>query len=148
MMTEADASRLKWCIIEAVSEFFESHNSEAAADLIESFTRQYDALLQQNDTDDIDEISKFHHLIQEFKPAISSVVQPGEDFDRLLGLVSPILNSAISKAEHKKMKSSLRAQESTRPLTGLKSPLYPLYDSSKNLELMSVGIDIGSSTTH
>ncbi|MHA1929408.1 MAG: ethanolamine ammonia-lyase reactivating factor EutA, partial [Candidatus Thorarchaeota archaeon] len=38
--------------------------------------------------------------------------------------------------------------ESTRPLTGLKSPLYPLYDSSKNLELMSVGIDIGSSTTH
>ncbi|MHA1480846.1 MAG: ethanolamine ammonia-lyase reactivating factor EutA, partial [Candidatus Thorarchaeota archaeon] len=148
MMANSDPNRLKWRIIDVVSEFLKEHKSEHAADLIELFIRQYDTLLQQHETEEITENSRLHHLIKEFKPAISSVIQPGEIFDRLLGLVSPILNEALSNAELHNMKLSLKKQETPKSHSEPKGRVYPQYDSSENLSLLSVGIDIGSSTSH
>ena len=147
-MTEADANRLKWRITEIVQQFFEEHFSENASNLEEQFTRLYDSLLQQYESEYPSEISRIHHLIREFKPALSSVLQPGESFDRLLGEVSPVLNAALSGAEHSKIQSSLRMQDSAKLQSEPKRRLYPTYDSAENLKLLSVGIDIGSSTSH
>jgi len=148
MMANADPNRLKWRIIDVVSEFINEHYSEQAADLIELFIHQYDTLLQPHEVEEITEISRLHNLITEFKPALNSVFQPGELFDRMLGLVSPILNEALSSAEYHKMKLSLKKQESPKSLSEPKGRVYPQYDSSENLNLLSVGIDIGSSTSH
>ncbi|MHA2213511.1 MAG: ethanolamine ammonia-lyase reactivating factor EutA, partial [Candidatus Thorarchaeota archaeon] len=98
--------------------------------------------------DDPSGMSSLHLLIKEFKPALSAVLKPGEQFDRLMMLVSPILNAALSKAEHQKIESSLKKQESTKPRSDPKGRVYPSYDSSESMEMLSVGIDIGSSTSH
>jgi ethanolamine utilization protein EutA len=147
-MSEVDSNRLKLRIIIIVSEYFHEHFGEDAADFEEKFTRAYDSVLQEHDTADTSEISKLHLLIKEFKPTLSSILQSGEHFDRLMGLVSPILNDALSKAEQQKIQSSIETQESARTSSEPKTRVFRMYDKSENIELLSMGIDIGSSTSH
>ncbi|MFX0108143.1 MAG: ethanolamine ammonia-lyase reactivating factor EutA [Candidatus Hodarchaeota archaeon] len=143
-----DANRLKWQIIEAVSDFFQEHLCAEAEDLEAKFTQQYESLLKQHESKNISDTIDIHHLIKEFKPALSLVLEPGAAFDRLVAIVSPILNAALSSAENQKLKASLKSQESSRPRSAPKGVIVPKYDCSENLELLSVGIDIGSSTSH
>ena len=147
-MAEVDVNRLKWKILEIVQKFFEKHFSENAPDLEKRFTRQYDSLLRQYESENPSERSRVHHLIKEFKPALSSVIEPGENFDRLLGEVSPVLNAALSRAEQSNIQASIRTQESSKPHSIPKDRVYASYDQPENLNLVSVGIDIGSSTSH
>ncbi|MFW9967592.1 MAG: ethanolamine ammonia-lyase reactivating factor EutA [Candidatus Thorarchaeota archaeon] len=144
----ADANRLKWRIIETVSEFLKEYHSEEAEELEERFTQQYESLMQQHESESTSDISSLHLLIKEFKPALSTILESGPSFDRMVGLVSPILNAALSSAEHEKFKASLKTLESTKSRSDPRSRVYPLYDSSESLNLLSVGIDIGSSTSH
>lgn len=143
-----DANRLKWQVIETVSEFLKEHNSEEAEILEKRFTQEYDSLLQQHGSEDSSDILGIHLLIKEFKLALSTILEPGASFDRLVGLVSPLLNAALSTAEHQKLRASLKAQGPAKPRPAPKGIVVPKYDSSENLELLSVGIDIGSSTSH
>ena len=145
-MVEIDANRLKWQLIEVVQQFFEKHNSEDASSLTAQFTSQFESLMQQHESED--EISIVHHLIKEFKPALGSVLHPGEGFDRLIGEVSPVLNAALSRAEQGKIQSEIQLQESSKSRSAPKSRVYAAYDQPQNLNLVSVGIDIGSSTSH
>ena len=147
-MSEVEANRLKWRVIEIVRDFFKECFHETATSLEEQFASQYDSLLQQHENENITEITRIHRLIKEFKPALSLVMEPGESFDRLVGMVSPVLNAALSKAEQWKIKSSLRTLPSQRTRSQPKTRVYPLYDNPENLKLLSVGIDIGSSTSH
>ena len=147
-MTEADANRLKWQIIDAVKQFFEEHDSENASNLEEVFTRKYELLLEHHETEGITEIPKIHHLIEEFKPALQSVLQPGEKFEILMGIVSPILNSALSRAEEQKMMLTQKAQKSSKSKTEYGKPIISVSSNADNLKVLSVGIDIGSSTSH
>jgi ethanolamine utilization protein EutA len=142
------ANRLKWQIIEAVSDFLQEQHSAEAEDLEKKFTQQYDSLLKQHESESTSDIVGIHHLIKEFKPALSLILEPGAAFDRLVAIVSPILNAALSSAEHQKLMASLKSQESAKSRSAPKGVIVPKYDSSKNLELLSVGIDIGSSTSH
>ncbi len=143
-----DANRLKWQIVETVSDFFIAHFGGEAEGLKEIFIEQYDSLLQQHGSETSSDISGIHLLIKEFKPALSTILEPGASFDRLVGLVSPILNAALSSAEQQKIQASLKAQESAKPQSAPKGVVIPKYDSSESLKLLSVGIDIGSSTSH
>jgi len=147
-MAQVDDNRLKWRIIEIVHQFLEEHFSEDAENLEEQFVRQYDSLLQLNEDEGVSELKRLHNLIKEFKPALSAVLQPGERFDRLVGLVSPILNAAISRAEHRQMEASLKNHESSESHLVPQIRIIPLHDKSASLKLLSVGIDIGSSTSH
>jgi ethanolamine utilization protein EutA len=147
-MVEVDVNRLKWQIIEIVSMFFREQQSEDAAGLEESFTRQFDLLLQQYETKNLTEASILHNLIKEFKPALRSVLSPGQGFDSLLAMVTPILNAALSSAEKQEMNVELEELEATRFRAEPKIRTYPLYESPENFKMLSVGIDIGSSTSH
>ncbi len=137
-----DARRLKWRIIETVSQYFEEHFGEDASSLEEQFTLHYDSLILKYEHEDI------QSLIKEFKPALSAVIQPGADFDRLVGLVSPVLNKALSGYEQQKIQTTLKEQESKKTRSAPRGQVIPVNDQADNLKLLSVGIDIGSSTSH
>jgi ethanolamine utilization protein EutA len=147
-MTEIDISRLKWRIIETVSDFFKENLGEKASYFEERFVRQYELLLEQHVAEDTVEISKLQNLIKEFKPALSSVLQTGKDFDRLMWKVSPILNAALSGAEKQRIESETTTRRISDNLKEPKTRVYLKYDSPANLNLLSVGIDVGSSTSH
>ena len=99
-MVSLEPNRLKWNIIETVSDYFREHFNEEADSLEEKFTQELDTLLSKYDVDSIE----FLHLIKEFKPALSLVLEPGPHFDRLMGLVSPLLNTALASVEQQKIK--------------------------------------------
>ncbi|MFW9848349.1 MAG: ethanolamine ammonia-lyase reactivating factor EutA [Candidatus Thorarchaeota archaeon] len=139
-----DANRLKWLIIETVSDYFKKHFSDEADALVEDFTNVYELLLDQYQEETLD----YLHLIKEFKPSLSSTLQPGPHFDGLMRQVSPILNAALASAEQQKIKASLKEQESARRTSAPKTQVIPMYDKAENMQLLSVGIDIGSSTSH
>jgi ethanolamine utilization protein EutA len=147
-MTEIDISRLKWRIIETVSDFFKENLGEKASYFEERFVRQYELLLEQHVAEDTVEISKLQNLIKEFKPALSSVLQTGKDFDRLMWKVSPILNAALSGAEKQRIESETTTRRISDNLKEPKTRVYLKYDSPANLNLLSVGIDVGSCTSH
>ncbi len=147
-MTEVDANRLKWRIIDTVSEYFEEHFGEKAFDLEEQFLRKYEFLLERYDNEDSAEIAMLQNLIKELKPALSSVLQPGKDLDRLMLEVSPILNVALSAAEKQRIESEAIVQRKSTALAEPKTRVFPKYDQAENLKVLSVGIDIGSSTSH
>ena len=133
----ADAGRLKWKIIEIVSQF-------VSDTLEEQFTQEFERLLK----DTVSQNLGVQNLIKAFRPALSSVLESGEDYDRLLSEVSSVLNEALSGTEHHKIQSALDEQEKTRVRSTPKSRVVQVYDRSDNLKLLSVGIDIGSSTSH
>jgi ethanolamine utilization protein EutA len=147
-MTEIDISRLKWRIIETVSDFFKENLGEKASYFEERFVRQYELLLEQHVAEDTVEISKLQNLIKEFKPALSSVLQTGKDFDRLMWKVSTILNAALSGAEKQRIESETTTRRISDNLKEPKTRVYLKYDSPANLNLLSVGIDVGSCTSH
>jgi len=147
-MAGSDVNRLKWRVIETVSEFFKEHFDENASDLEEQFVQQYDLLLERYETKDTTEITKLQNLIKEFKPALSSVLPPGKDFDRLMWKVSPILNAALSGAEKQRIESETMTQRISGTMKEPKTRVFPRYDAFENLKVVSVGIDIGSSTSH
>jgi len=139
-----EPNRLKWEIVATVNEYFREHLSDDADFFEEKFAQEFDSLLSMHEGDSIE----FLHLIKVFKPALSSVLEPGAHFDRLMALVSPLLNTALASVERQKIKSSLREQESKRVASEPKKQVIPMYDRAENMELLSVGIDIGSSTSH
>ncbi len=139
-----DAIRLKWQIIETVSEFLREHFIENAIVLEDNFTKMYDLLLDHYRVDSMD----YLYLIKEFKPALSSILQPGPLSDRLIRQVSQILNAALSSAELQKIQASMKEQKAGRRIPSPKTQIISLYDKAENMQLLSVGIDIGSSTSH
>ncbi|MGY5876542.1 MAG: ethanolamine ammonia-lyase reactivating factor EutA [Candidatus Thorarchaeota archaeon] len=147
-MTEVDANRLKWRIIEIVNDFLKEHFSEDATNLEEQFTRQYELLLEQYEDNDTLETSRIQHLIKEFKPALGSVLQDKELFDRLVRMVSPVLNASLSRAEGQRIQTESSSQITPSRRAEPKTRYIPLHDSATSLKLLSVGIDIGSSTSH
>ncbi|MHA1971083.1 MAG: ethanolamine ammonia-lyase reactivating factor EutA [Candidatus Thorarchaeota archaeon] len=136
-MVDADAGRLKWKIIDIVSQF-------VSDTLEEQFTQEFERLLQDNESQNIG----VQHLIKAFRLALASVLEPGADFDRLMSEISSVLNEALSGAEHHKIQSELDEQEKTRTRSAPKSRVVQVYDQPDNLKMLSVGIDIGSSTSH
>ncbi|MHA1138197.1 MAG: ethanolamine ammonia-lyase reactivating factor EutA [Candidatus Thorarchaeota archaeon] len=135
---EVDAGRLKWKIIDMVSHFIDSDS------LNEQFTQEFDRLLQDNESQEIG----FQHLIKAFRPALSSVLESGAEFDRIVSEVSSVLNEALSGVEYHKIQSELDEQEKVRARSAPKTQLIPKFDQPDNLKLLSVGIDVGSSTSH
>ncbi|MHA1288730.1 MAG: ethanolamine ammonia-lyase reactivating factor EutA [Candidatus Thorarchaeota archaeon] len=135
---EVDAGRLKWKIIDMVSHFIDSDS------LNEQFTQEFDRLLQDNESQEIG----FQHLIKAFRPALSSVLESGAEFDRIVSEVSSVLNEALSGVEYHKIQSELDEQEEVRARSAPKTQLIPKFDQPDNLKLLSVGIDVGSSTSH
>ena len=90
-MSGNDSNRLKWQIIETVCEYLHEYLGEDAERLERQFTSTYESVLETPNSD-----SHLHLLIREFKPTLSAILLPGKHFDRLMGLISPILNDALS----------------------------------------------------
>lgn len=136
-MVEVDAGLLKWRIIDVVGKFL----SET---LVEQFDQEFERLLQVQKPQEI----SIPHLIKAFRPALVSVLETGSDFDKLLSEVSLLLNEALSGVEHQKIQSSMDEQEKTRLRSTPKSSVVQIYGQPDNLAMLSVGIDVGSSTSH
>jgi ethanolamine utilization protein EutA len=143
-----DVNRLRWRVIEIVSDYLRTNFGKTASDLDAKFASTYGIDLETSEAARASEVSRLHLLIRGFKPALSEILGPSVHFDRLVQIVSPLLNEALSTVEQESIQSSLKEHESARRLSAPKSRIIQLYDSRERMNLLSVGIDIGSSTSH
>ncbi len=122
-MTIDSVSSMKQNIIGVVKGFFEKNFSEDAASLGDSFERNYEGLLQQQEEEDTSEVTGIRQLIVQFKPALASVLQPCEEFDQLLTMVMWMFKAVWEGAHRRKRKPSPKRE----------GPVMPGSDQSVNL---------------
>jgi ethanolamine utilization protein EutA len=108
---QLDIESLKDGISGIVSKFFEQSTSKESVVLKDSFISNYYSALEQYEEEDTNDYLKLRRLITEFKPALSSVLQPGEEFDGLCESVIPFFNVMLDSAKQQIM------GESSRPKT-------------------------------
>lgn len=122
---QLDIESLKFGISGIVSKFFEKSTSKESAALKDSFISNYYSILEQYEEEDTNDYLKLRRLITEFKPALSSVLQPGEEFDGLCESVIPLFNVMLDSAKRQIMGESSRSKT--------KGPVMPGSDQSTDI---------------
>ena len=144
-MSESEVNRLRWTIIQIVNDYFQQNFGSEAESLGRQFEEGFGSkLLKSLEGEQTD----IHHLIREFKPALGSILEPGEHFDRIMSSVSSLFNAALSRTEQENLRLRLEEQEDTKRTFAPKTHAIQLYNGLEQMKLLSVGIDVGSSTTH
>ncbi|MBD3405285.1 MAG: hypothetical protein GF411_04000, partial [Candidatus Lokiarchaeota archaeon] len=139
---------IKWQIVDILQSNFEILFGKDAETVLNEFIREFDKLVLDQAEKSSDGSITIINFITAFKPALNLVIPLGQDFDRIVRQVSPVLNAALSKDSHKEIQAELSSQVQTRSHDSPTGQIIPRYDAPENMTLMSVGIDIGSSTSH
>ncbi|MFX0014877.1 MAG: ethanolamine ammonia-lyase reactivating factor EutA [Candidatus Hermodarchaeota archaeon] len=89
--------------------------SDDADKLAKLFIQKYDKLLMQYAEEDITDYLKLRRLIVVFKPALASVLEPGEVFDLICDAVSINFNSMLASAK-RQIKGEVKVIENRKPI--------------------------------
>jgi hypothetical protein len=103
-MIDEKIEALKYRIIDIVKGFFEEHYYGNAVNMTESFKDRYITLVEKNQTEVASEIEGMQNLIMSFKPALSSVLEPCEEFDMLMTMMLYSLKAPWEGAHRRKKK--------------------------------------------
>ncbi len=114
---QLDIESLKLEISEIVSKFFEKDTRKESITLKDSFISIYYSNLNKYEEEDTNDYLKLRRLITEFKPALSSVLKSGEEFDDLCESVIPFFNVMLDSAKQQIMEESSQSK--------IKGPMIP-----------------------
>jgi ethanolamine utilization protein EutA len=98
-------------------------NAESLGD---EFLLQYKNLLQEHENEDIYDLLKYYRLITEFKPALSTIMKPGKEFDMCCDAIIPMFNVPLDRIR--------RQVKENKPPPKKKGPVMP--GSNKSMDLM------------
>lgn len=93
-------------------------------ELREKFSNNYDALLQAHAEEDTTDLARFYRLIMSFKPALSSILKPGQEFDEICNYAIQAFNVVLNR---------VRGQVKENRLAKKKGPIIPGSDASIDL---------------
>ncbi len=119
-MIEDTVGNMKHHVIGVVKGFFEKHFPDDAETLANSFEQQYRQILQEDELKNLTEVEGLRRLITSFKPALSSVLEPCEEFDMLLTMMLFVFKASWEGAHRRKKK----------PAPKKKGPMMPGSDQS------------------
>jgi ethanolamine utilization protein EutA len=114
-MVEDSVTDMKSEVISTVNDFFEKHFTEQAEKMSSSFERNYDELLNQGGLSDLSEVERIRRLIVSFKPALTSVLEPCEEYDKLLTMLLYIFKARWEGANRRKKRSPAKRQGPVMP---------------------------------
>jgi len=98
-------------------------NAESLGD---EFLHQYKKLLQVHEDEDIYDLLRYYRLITEFKPALSTILKPGKEFDMCCDAVIQPFNVPLDRIRSQVKENKLPPKK--------KGPVIP--GSSKSMDLM------------
>lgn len=111
---------MKQHIVGVARTFFERQFPQRSEELSKSFEEEFAALVEKNERDNASEVEGMRDLIVSFKPALSSVLEPCEEYDILITMVQSMLKAPWEGA-HRRV---------TRPATSKKGLVIPGSDQS------------------
>lgn len=98
-------------------------NAESLGD---EFLHQYKKLLQEHENEDIYDLLRYYRLIMEFKPALSTILKPGKEFDMCCDAVIPSFNVPLDRIRNQVKENKLPPKK--------KGPVIP--GSNKSMDLI------------
>ncbi len=96
-----------------------------AEELLGKFMIEYKKLLRKHKKEDIYDLLRYYRLITEFKPALSTILKPGKEFDMCCDLVIPMFNVALDRVRAQLKEGKLPPKK--------KGPIMPGSNKSMNL---------------
>ncbi|KXH70158.1 MAG: hypothetical protein AM326_01035 [Candidatus Thorarchaeota archaeon SMTZ-45] len=123
-MIEDAVGNWKSRVLHIVKGFFEMHFPENAEDMAKAFSEKFTSLVEVNERDDATEVEGLRNLIVSFRPALSSVLEPCEEFDMLMTMMVYSFKASWEGAHQRKSK----------PPAAKKGPVMPGSDQSVCLE--------------
>ncbi|NHI88177.1 MAG: hypothetical protein EAX87_01570 [Candidatus Thorarchaeota archaeon] len=127
-MNEDRVRNMKQHIVGVVGTFFEKQFPERSGEWSKSFEEEYTSLVEKYGRENSSEVEGMRNLIVSFKPALSYVLEPCEEYDILMTMVQSMLKAPWEGA-HRRM---------TKPATPSKGPVMPGSDQSINVEFYCV----------
>jgi ethanolamine utilization protein EutA len=103
-MANEKAENMKHSVISVVKRFFEEHFHDEGQDMSKSFEDKYNTLLQELRQEDFTEVEGLRLLITSFKPTLSSIMRPCEEYDMLLTMVLYMFKAPWEGAHRRKSK--------------------------------------------
>jgi ethanolamine utilization protein EutA len=128
-MIEENIANTKYHVVSVVKGFFEKHFPENAEELSESFRNKYTSLVEETEQEGASEVEGYRNLIVSFKPALSSVLEPCEEFDMLMTMMLFMFKASWEGAHRRQA-----MPEELREKVQKKGPVMPGSDQSINLE--------------
>ncbi|UYP43731.1 hypothetical protein NEF87_000016 [Candidatus Lokiarchaeum ossiferum] len=83
--------------IKYIEFFLTKIDPENVEHLLEIFEQKWDELLDEHELEDTTDISRFYRLITTFKPALSSIVKPGQTFDSICDVAVESFNGVLNR---------------------------------------------------
>ncbi len=87
----------KWAIIETVKFALFSKQYQNVEELGEKLMQHYEKLLQKYKHEDDTDVKQFYRLITEFKPALTSILKIGEDYDQICDISIGQFNTVLDR---------------------------------------------------
>jgi ethanolamine utilization protein EutA len=122
---EINVDSQKWAQVYYIKAILEANANPNAESLADEFMQQYERLLKEHENEDIYDLYRYYRLITEFKPALSTILKPGKDFDMICDTAVVNFNVPLDR---------IRKQVKQNKLTPKKrGPVMP--GSSKSMDL-------------
>ncbi|MHA1928426.1 MAG: ethanolamine ammonia-lyase reactivating factor EutA [Candidatus Thorarchaeota archaeon] len=116
-MINEKVESMRYHVIGMVKGFIEKHFVENAENLGDLFEQKYGALVADDELTGLSEVDGLRNLIISFRPALSSVLQPCEEFDQIMTMMLLILKASWEGAHRRKKKPSSRKSGTVPALT-------------------------------
>ncbi len=99
----ADASNIKvdiatqrYTIVGIVHAFLDRYNKEEAEELKDKFEKKFEKLLQQHEEENKTELLQYYSLISEFRPALETIMEPGQIFENLCDRMAEMFDITLA----------------------------------------------------
>ncbi len=87
----------KQAMIQMIKLMLERASHENASELAEVFAKEYGTLIKEQESEDTTDIARFYRLITQFKPALASILDPGEEFDQVCNWAIGSFNATLNR---------------------------------------------------
>ena len=94
---EINVETQKSGIIQLVKYILSKQDPTNAEGMGEKFVEKWDKLCKQHESEDKTNLTQFYRRIMEFKPALTSIIDPGELFDTICDTVITSFNVVLNR---------------------------------------------------
>ncbi len=123
---EINIETQKWAIIGTVKHALFVKQYQDAEELGEKMMKYYENILQEHKHEDLTDIKSFYRLITEFKPALTSILKIGEDYDQICDMVIMQFNVVLNRIRR-------QVNENVPTIKKIRGPTLP--GSAKSIKL-------------
>ena len=123
---EINIDSQKLAIVYYIKMILASKANPNAESLGDQFLQKYEKLLQEHENEDIYDLLRYYRLITEFKPALSTILKPGKEFDMCCDAVIPPFNVPLDRIRKQVKENKLPPKK--------RGPIMPGSNKSINLK--------------